>query len=141
MAELLGQDGWVVAAGGGAVLDPETCRRMRAAGPVVWLRAGIETIQRQIDSDPTTRARRPDLTPAGGTEEIQSLLAVREPLYRRTATCTVDVDGRTSDEIVETILAQLPRELRGPQERGPHGRGPQGRGPQERGPQEQGSAQ
>jgi shikimate kinase len=113
MAELLKQDGLVIAAGGGAVLDPETCRRMRAAGPVVWLRAGIDTIRRQIDSDPTTRERRPDLTAAGGTEEIQALLAVREPIYRRTATCTVDVDGRTTDDVVETILAQLPQEDRG----------------------------
>lgn len=113
MTELLQRAGLVIAAGGGAVLDPDTCRRMSAAGPVVWLRAGIQTIQRQIDGDSMTHDRRPDLTPAGGLQEIQALLAVREPLYRRSATVTVDVDGRTTDEIVESILAQLPREARG----------------------------
>ena len=77
---------------------------MQAAGPVIWLRAAVATIERQIATDPTTRDRRPDLTAAGGRREIESLLALREPLYRQTATWTVDIDGRTIDEIVADIL-------------------------------------
>src|SRR6202044_765873 len=82
LAELLGSDRLVLAAGGGAVLDPETRGRMRAAGPVVWLRAPIETIEGQTAADPTTSERRPNLTTNGGRLEIETLLAIREPLYR-----------------------------------------------------------
>jgi shikimate kinase len=104
LAELLQRDRLVIAAGGGAILDPETRKRMQAAGPVVWLRATVATIERQIATDPTTRDRRPDLTAGGGRREIESLLALREPLYRKTATWAVDIDGRTIDEIVAVIL-------------------------------------
>ncbi len=81
------------------------------AGPVVWLRARIETIERQIAADPTTRERRPNLMAGGGRPEIETLLAVREPLYRETASVTVDVDGRPLDEIVAEIAAALPPHL------------------------------
>jgi shikimate kinase len=107
LAELLGRDRLVIAAGGGAVLDPETRNRMRTAGPVVWLRATVETIERQIAADPATRDRRPDLTMQGGRHEIESVLAIREPLYRETAKFTVDVDNRTVDEIVADVLSTI----------------------------------
>ena len=45
----------MIAAGGGAVLDSETRARIRAAGPAVWLRASIDTIERQIAADATKR--------------------------------------------------------------------------------------
>ena len=97
---VLGTDQLVIAAGGGAILDHrDAAPSLRQAGPVVWLRARIETIERQIAADPTTRERRPNLMAGGGRPEIESLLAVREPLYRETASLTVDVDGRPLDEM------------------------------------------
>jgi shikimate kinase len=107
LGELLQGDRLVIAAGGGAVLDPQTCKQMQAAGPVVWLRAKIETIERQIAADPATRDRRPNLTRDGGRREIESLLVVREPLYRETANIAVDVDNRSVDEIVAEILPAI----------------------------------
>ncbi|HEV8002276.1 MAG TPA: shikimate kinase [Planctomycetaceae bacterium] len=107
LAELLQRDRLVIAAGGGAVLDSNTRERMRAAGPVVWLRATVPTIVRQIAADPTTRDRRPNLTADGGRREIDSLLLLREPLYAETASVTVDVDDRTLDEIVAAILPSV----------------------------------
>ena len=107
LAELLERDRLVIAAGGGAVLDSNTRERMRVAGPVVWLRATAPTIERQIAADPVTRDRRPNLTAEGGRREIDSLLAVREPLYRETASSTVDVDDRSVDEVVAAILSSV----------------------------------
>jgi shikimate kinase len=107
LADLLVRDGLVIAAGGGAVLDAQTRTRMRAAGTVVWLRARVETIERQIAADPATRERRPNLTADGGRREIESLLAIREPLYRETAQITLDVDDRTVEEIVTEIVAAM----------------------------------
>jgi shikimate kinase len=55
-----------------------------------------------------TAARRPDLTAAGGRDEIVQLLAVREPLYRATATITVDSGQRPVESIVDDVLRELP---------------------------------
>jgi len=107
ISSLLGRDRLVLAAGGGAILDPETRRDLRAAGPVVWLRADIATLAGRIAGDPTTAARRPQLA-GGGTQEIASLLAAREPLYRECATQIVVTDALSVDEIVEQICRELP---------------------------------
>jgi shikimate kinase len=107
LAELLGRDRLVIAAGGGAVTDPDTRTRMKTSGPVVWLRAKVETIERQIATDPATAQRRPNLTAEGGRREIESLMAIREPVYRQTANITIDVDGRTVDDIVDEVLPAI----------------------------------
>jgi shikimate kinase len=106
ISELLARDRLVLAAGGGAVLNADTRRDLRAAGPVVWLRAGIETLAERIVGDPTTAGRRPNLA-GGGIDEISRLLALREPLYRECATLIVDTDGLVASEIVERIFGQL----------------------------------
>jgi len=113
MADLLARDRVVIAAGGGAVLNAETRSRMAAAGPVIWLRATVQTIERQIAADATTRDRRPNLTDSGGRREIEEMLTIREPLYRQCATITVDIDGLGIDALVEQILAKLPRMVDG----------------------------
>lgn len=112
MAELLSQDGLVIAAGGGAVLNQETRRDMRVAGPVVWLQAAPQTIAARLAGDPATRDRRPALTAADPLSEIASLLAAREPLYRDVATIAVATDDRLPALIIDDILARLPPPLR-----------------------------
>ncbi len=107
MSALLGGDRLVIAAGGGAVVDPDLRAAIRAAGPVVWLRASVETIERQIAADDSTHARRPSLTSMGSRAEIEYLLAIRTPLYRECASITVDVDGRSPEQIVDRILSEL----------------------------------
>jgi shikimate kinase len=103
MAELLRRENAVVAAGGGAVLDERTRDDLRNSGPVVWLRAGIETLIERIESDPVTRQRRPDLTAGGGRREVEDLLAIRGPIYARCATFVVDADKLTAAEIADQI--------------------------------------
>jgi shikimate kinase len=112
MAEHLAKSRLVIAAGGGAVLNPETRTAMRAAGPVVWLRASVDTIERQIAADSTTRQRRPNLTASGGRGEIEQMLKIREPIYGQCATITVDIDGRSIAAIVEEIFLCLPPAMR-----------------------------
>ena len=113
IAEMLRGEQIVLSAGGGAVLDAETRREMRAAGPVVWLRASVETLQQRISGDATTAARRPDLTADGGRVEIESLLARREPLYRETATVVIDTDDLDAGQIVARILETIAPQVRG----------------------------
>ncbi|MFO0917101.1 MAG: shikimate kinase [Planctomycetaceae bacterium] len=107
LCDLLQRDRLVLAAGGGAILNAETRRDLCAAGPVIWLQAAVETLARRMESDPVSGSQRPKLTATGGLEEIQTLLAARDPYYREAASFGVSTEGRTVDEIVDEILAGL----------------------------------
>ena len=72
-------------------------------GFTIWLTASVATLAVRIQADPTTTARRPNLA-MGGTQEIENLMRIREPLYRRCADLTVDTEGQSPEAIVETIL-------------------------------------
>lgn len=110
LGDLLREDRLVIAAGGGAILAEQTRAAMRAAGPVVWLRARVDTIAARISGDPTTTSRRPNLTAAGGNHEIEAVLSQREPLYRTSATQIIDTDDCSTTEIVELITSTLPEQ-------------------------------
>jgi shikimate kinase len=111
--ELLQRDRLIVAAGGGAVMHGPTREKMIAAGPVIWLKASLDTIERRLATDPTTGPRRPNLTATGGREEIERLLAIREPIYRGCASLTVTTDDKPVDQLVAEIVRQLPANVRG----------------------------
>lgn len=113
LAELLARQRLVLSTGGGCVMNADTRRDLLAAGPVLWLRASVETIASRILHDKTTKARRPNLTATGGIDEIRVLLAQREPLYRECATTTIDTEGLSLDDVVARILSQLPTDLTG----------------------------
>ena len=89
------------------MLNAETRCEMRAAGPVVWLQAGADVLAGRIGGDESTATRRPNLTSAGGVEEIETVLAARESLYWECASLTVDSGGQTIDEIVQKIFLAI----------------------------------
>ncbi len=103
IAELLTRSDLILAAGGGAVLDAGTREKMRNAGMVVWLRASLETLLKRIENDPTTTARRPNLTIAGGRTEVETLLAQREPLYLECAHYVLDVEQDSPQALAQNI--------------------------------------
>ena len=113
LLQLLKRDRLVIAAGGGAILNEETRKDFRSAGPVVWLQASVETIARRILRDGSTSPHRPNLTSQGGIEEIRTLVTQREPLYQACATITVQAEGSSLESLVQRIIPQLPLEYRG----------------------------
>jgi shikimate kinase len=114
LAELAQRDGCIFALGGGAVLREENRRVTAGRGRVVWLRATPEALFARINADPTTTARRPNLTAKGGLEEIRGLLQEREPLYAAWADLEVNAEGLTPDTIAEAICTQLRLEAQTP---------------------------
>ena len=104
---LLSRDQLVIAAGGGAILSEKTREKMKSSGPVVWLKASVEVLVSRIESDVTTTERRPNLTSLGGRQEIENVLAAREPVYRDCATLTVDTDESNISEIVTSIMSSM----------------------------------
>jgi len=113
IAQLLAGDRLVLAAGGGAVLNDQTRAELRAAGPVVWLRASPAQLEQRIVSDETTAERRPNLTVAGGQSEIVELLSQREPLYLECASITIETDSRSLNAIVEAVHSAVLAEISG----------------------------
>ena len=111
LVDLLSRQRLVLSTGGGCVMNADTRRDLCAAGPVVWLRASVETIAARILHDKTTKARRPNLTATGGIDEIRTLLAQREPLYRACATITIDTEELSLNEVVTRVVSQLPTDL------------------------------
>jgi shikimate kinase len=105
--DLLERESLVLAAGGGAIMRERTRERIEAAGTTVWLHASAETLAERISGDTTTVARRPNLTAAGGLEEIRALAAEREPVYRAAADVTIDTEGRDPKSIAAEIAAAL----------------------------------
>jgi len=106
--QMLRRENTILAFGGGAVIREENRRHVREAcaaggGKVIWLKASPETLWRRVQADATTAARRPNLTVAGGLNEIHELLAHREELYRQCADHTVDTDGKPLDQVATEI--------------------------------------
>jgi shikimate kinase len=104
LAEVCARRRLVVATGGGIVLEPANCERMRCVGQSVWLTAEPETIWTRLQSDPLTPSRRPDLL-MGGLEEIRQMTRLREPFYRAAAQHMVSTEHRSPDQVVRDIAA------------------------------------
>lgn len=99
----------VISTGGGVILR-EANRDALIASPHarIYLRCEPAELHRRIHADPATAANRPALTHlGGGIEEIEALLAMREPLYRRVMTAELDVTRVCVDEVVAEIAQFL----------------------------------
>ena len=105
VADLAGLDRHILALGGGAVMRPENRQALAGRGKVVWLRAPAETLAARIAADPTTAARRPNLTGQGGLDEIRQLLAEREPIYQACADLAVDAAGDSPENMAQQVAA------------------------------------
>jgi shikimate kinase len=101
-AALAAEEPAVIAAAGGAVLDPINRQRMHEAGVVVWLRADADVLADRA----TTGDHRPLLAddPHGTMRRLE---AERRPLYEEVADHTVDVGDVDPDEVAERIAAEV----------------------------------
>ena len=98
----------VVSSGGGAVLNVESRLNMKESGPVIWLKAEVETIVNRLLADQSSEESRPSLTGGGMLAEVAQVLKDREPIYAEIATVSIDTDNRTTAEIVNAILESQP---------------------------------
>ncbi len=100
-------DNYVIATGGGAVLNPDNITDMKNSGFVVWLKAMAGTIRYRILPDKITETQRPALTDKGLLEEIEDMLAIRNPLYEKAMDMSVETDIPDADGICDVILKNL----------------------------------
>ena len=95
----------VISCGGGAVLDAENRRRLRATGVVVLLDATPEALASRLTYDDS----RPLLRSGDRTATLERLRAQRAPAYEAAAHATVDTAGRTIDEVADAVLEEFAR--------------------------------
>lgn len=107
LEEFAGRCDSVVATGGGIILRPGNRERLKH-GFVVWLKADPEMIEARLAADPTTRERRPNLTAAGGIDEIRRVIAERTSLYEEVADLQLGAD-QDPDRLAELIVEAFGR--------------------------------
>lgn len=96
-------DNWVIATGGGAVLDPVNRERLWRNSFVVYLQTGVETLHDRIVHGNPHRAARPLLAGDDPAARLAELLAQRAPIYAL-ADWTVCTDPLTKYQVADTIV-------------------------------------
>ncbi|AOM40931.1 shikimate kinase AroL [Xenorhabdus hominickii] len=99
------QNECVIATGGGMVLLPENRQHMQQNGIVIYLQVPADILVKRLSLNPEN-SQRPSLTGKSITEEIEGILAEREPLYRECADFIVDASFVTED-IVSSIKSYI----------------------------------
>ncbi len=105
ISELTQRSNMVLATGGGAVLDPENRRELAHRGTVIYLYAQPEQLYRRTAHD----SNRPLLQAEDPLERLQSLLEVRDPLYREVADIVIKTEERPVKMVASDIMQQLKR--------------------------------
>jgi shikimate kinase len=91
----------IVSTGGSVVYSEPAMRRLKEAGPVIYLAADLAVLERRVAVAPL---RGIACEPG---QSFASLFAERTPLYRRYADATVDAASGTVDELAAEILRRL----------------------------------
>jgi shikimate kinase len=127
IAEMVGRGGWdlfrrkeedllvelarsknkVIASGGGSVMHENAWAKLRKNALAVCLTADVKTICLRLAADSDTEDQRPALTEMGTMNEIAMVLSQRLPLYEKSSDLTINTEGKTPEEVAETIIAEL----------------------------------
>lgn len=99
--ELGGQQGLVIATGGGMLLNPVNQQFLERGGRIFCLTAEEGDIIRRLSS-PRARARRPLLHDRDLQQHVRQLMQERMPVYRRFS--QIDTSGISPKEVADLIL-------------------------------------
>ena len=99
LAQLLTQEGQVIATGGGVVLDDDNLALLREKTLLIGLSASSEVILRRVGN----RTTRPLLKGADRRERIEELFKARAARYAQ-AQATIDTDKLTLNQVVDKIV-------------------------------------
>ena len=92
----------VISCGGGAVLDADNRRALRAHGVVVLLTASSAALAARLSRDDS----RPLLIGDDKTATLERLSALRQPAYEAAAHFEVDTEGRSVDEVAAAVVEE-----------------------------------
>jgi shikimate kinase len=107
----------VLSTGGGSVLRPLNRERLRSRGQVIYLHSSPDEVFRRLRHD----SDRPLLQVNDPLRRLSQLYAVRDPLYRETASLVIETGRPSVSALVSSILSHLEQAgtLPGPKPEGP----------------------
>jgi shikimate kinase len=88
----------VVATGGSAIYSGKAMQRLSTAGPLVYLRAELATLQARVAKHPLRGIA------SDPAESFAAIFTERTPFYARYADITIDVASCSVERLVEQIL-------------------------------------
>ena len=91
----------ILALGGGTVMTRECADIVQNGTICIYLKASVETLVSHLEGQ---TANRPMLLGESLRERISGLMDRRSATYESTAHIIIDTDGKTIDEIAETIV-------------------------------------
>ncbi len=106
LKEACQREGVVIAAGGGAIVNPQNRELMLGSGVVICLEAKPETIYQRLLADTEyvpNPVVRPLLAGANPLERIRSLKEARQPFYA-ISDWTISTDNLTIDEVAGEVV-------------------------------------
>jgi shikimate kinase len=103
IARLLKSGGQVLATGGGAYMDEETRKNIRARGISIWLKADLNVLLQRV----ARRDHRPLLKAGDPKAVMQKLMEDRYPVYSE-----ADIVVQSRNVPHEVIVAEIVKELR-----------------------------
>jgi len=101
IARLLDQPVHVLAAGGGAFMDPRTRSKIRERAISVWLRADVDLLLRRV----ARRSNRPLLKDGDRRATLERLMAQRHPIYAEADIIVDSIDGPPELTLAKVIAA------------------------------------
>ncbi|PLW70772.1 shikimate kinase [Pseudohalioglobus lutimaris] len=93
----------LISTGGSVVYSAASMQRLKAAGPVVYLRASLSTLEQRIAGAPLRGIA------SDTAQSFESVYAERTPLYEKYADLTVGADTGTAETVAMGILSELSR--------------------------------
>jgi shikimate kinase len=108
IARLLDEPAHVMSTGGGAYMNPETRRLMKAKALTVWLRADIEVLYDRVKR----RSHRPLLKQGNPRDILERLMNERYPIYAE-ADIVVESTAQPAERTTEEVFLALRRHLEG----------------------------
>lgn len=94
-------EGRVLATGGSVIYSDAIMRRLQGAGPVVYLRADVATLERRVAANPARGIA------STADQSFEDIYRERTPLYARFSSHTVDAVGGSADAIAALIVQEL----------------------------------
>jgi shikimate kinase len=103
LKQIVTQDKFVVACGGGVVLDPDNIKLMKKTGTLICLSADVQSILKRVSANTT----RPILNVVRPRERIELLLKMRAPYYLQ-ADKTIDTSRLSVKQVAAKIARMFP---------------------------------
>ena len=108
LKELLGENGRVIATGGGSILREENRQLLKQKGYIIFLDTSVNQQMHRLRRD----KKRPLLQTDNPRERLEALLAERRPIYLDLADLAVKTDKRVARRLATDIIDRLPDSLK-----------------------------